>query len=68
MECDLIARVVKDGRIISLLYEPAAMSFIPDDGSNPLSDAELRALAANSGREVTYTAAPPGSGTRLTSF
>jgi DNA-binding beta-propeller fold protein YncE len=68
MECDLIARLVKDGRVMSLLYDPASTSFIPDDGSNALSDNELRALAATSGREVTYTAAPPGSGTRLTSF
>src|SRR5262249_14447380 len=66
MECDLVARVVKDGRVMTLLYDPVAMNFIPDDSSNPLSDGELRAIALTPGREVTYTAAPPGSGARLT--
>jgi DNA-binding beta-propeller fold protein YncE len=66
MECDLVARVVKDGRVMSLLYDPAAMNFIPDDSSSPVSDSELRALALTPGREVTYTAAPPGSGSRFT--
>src|SRR5262249_14318710 len=59
MECDLVARVVKNGRTMTLLYDSAAANFVPDNGSNPISDAELRALAANAGQEVTYTAATP---------
>ncbi len=66
MECDLVARIVKGGRVMTLLYDPAAKNFTPDDGSSPLSDSALRALAAVPGQEVTYTAATPGSGLRLT--
>src|SRR5207253_9914225 len=33
MECDLAARVVQNGRVMSFLYDPAARNFIPDDGS-----------------------------------
>jgi DNA-binding beta-propeller fold protein YncE len=64
-ECDLVAHVVQNGRIMGLLYDPASGSFIPDDGTAPLSDAALRALAATPGQEVTYTAATPGSGARI---
>jgi hypothetical protein len=64
-ECDLVAQVVRQGRIMGYLYNPAASNFIPDDGSAPLSDASLRALAATPGQEVTYTAATPGSGARI---
>jgi hypothetical protein len=51
---------------MTLLYDPATGNFNPDDGSAPLSDGALRALAATAGQEVTYTAATPGSGLRLT--
>ena len=64
-ECDLVAHVVQNGRIMGYLYDPVANSFIPDDESARLSDASLRALAATQGQEVTYTAATPGSGSRL---
>jgi hypothetical protein len=64
-ECDLVARVVKNGRIMGFLYDPLAGNFIPDDGSAPVSDAALRALAATVGQEITYTAATPGSGARV---
>jgi uncharacterized membrane protein YkgB len=60
MECDLVARVVANGRLMSFLYDPSAKNFLPDDGSAPLTDSALRALASNAGQEVTYTAAPPG--------
>jgi DNA-binding beta-propeller fold protein YncE len=65
MECDLVVKVVQNGRIMGFLYDPVAKSFIPDDGSSPVSDGALRALAATPGQEVTYTAATPGSGSRL---
>ncbi|MBZ5624203.1 MAG: hypothetical protein LAQ69_36720 [Acidobacteriia bacterium] len=65
MECDLVAQVVQNGRIVGYLYDPAAKNFIPDDGSSPVSDAALRVLAATPGQEVTYTATTPGSGSRI---
>jgi hypothetical protein len=64
-ECDLVAQVVQNGRMMGYLYDPVANNFIPDDDSARLSDASLRALAATPGQEVTYTAATPGSGARL---
>jgi hypothetical protein len=64
-ECDLVANVVRNGRIMGFLYDTVANNFIPDDESARLSDASLRALAATPGQEVTYTAATPGSGARL---
>ena len=64
-ECDLVAHVVQNGRIMGYLYDPVANSFIPDDESARLSDSSLRALAATQGQEVTYTAATPGSGARI---
>jgi DNA-binding beta-propeller fold protein YncE len=66
-ECDLVAQVVQNGRIVAYLYDPAAGNFLPDDGSARLSDAALRAFAATPGQEVTYTAVPPGSGPRIAS-
>jgi DNA-binding beta-propeller fold protein YncE len=65
MECDLVAKVVQNGRVMGYLYDPAAGNFIPDDGSARVSDAALRALAGTAGQEVTYTATTPGSGMRI---
>src|SRR5579883_399496 len=65
MECDLVAQVVQNGRVMSYLYDPAANNFMPDDGSARVSDEALRSLAATPGQEVTYTAATPGSGARI---
>jgi hypothetical protein len=64
-ECDLVAQVVQNGRVMGLLYDPVHAEFTPDDGSAPLSDAALRGFAATLGQEVTYTAATPGSGARI---
>ncbi len=64
-ECDLVAHVVRNGRIQSYLYDPAAGNFVPGDGAVRLSDAGLRGLAAVPGQEVTYTAETPGSGRRI---
>jgi hypothetical protein len=64
-ECDLVAQVVRSGRIMGFLYDPVANNFIPDDGSAALSDAAVRAFATTPGQEVTYTAATPGSGARI---
>jgi DNA-binding beta-propeller fold protein YncE/mono/diheme cytochrome c family protein len=60
-ECDL---VVKSGAR-GWAYDPANRLFVPDASAEPpLEDAVLRALAA-AGQELTYTCAPPGSGTRI---
>jgi hypothetical protein len=64
-ECDLVVQVVRGGRVMGFLYDPAGNNFIPDDGSAPFSDAAIRAFAATPGQEVTYTAATPGSGQRI---
>jgi len=64
-ECDLVAQVVRNGRIMGYLYDPAANNFVPDDGSARLSDSSLRSLATTAGQEITYTAATPGSGARI---
>ena len=68
MECDLVARTVQNGRVRNFLYDPAAHRFVPNDGTDPLSSDALRALASIPGQEVTYTAATPGSGTRMLSL
>ena len=65
MECDVVAQVVRNGRVMGYLYDPATGNFIPDDGSAAISDGALRALAATPGQEITYTAATPGSGPRI---
>ncbi|MEW6271507.1 MAG: hypothetical protein AB1689_19670, partial [Thermodesulfobacteriota bacterium] len=44
----------------------AAGTFKSDKAAEPqLADAALRALASTAGQELTYTCAPPGSGTRM---
>ncbi len=64
-ECDLVAQVALGGRVKGFLYDPAAGNFIPDDGGARVSDSALRALSTTPGQEVTYTCAPPGSGSRI---
>jgi YVTN family beta-propeller protein len=64
-ECDLVAKVAFGGRVHGYFYEVASGTWDPDDGSPNLADATLRAMAATSGQEVTYTAVPPGSGRRI---
>jgi len=64
-ECDLVAKVAFGGRVHGYLYEVASGTWDPDDGSPNIADSTLRAMAATSGQEVTYTAVPPGSGRRI---
>lgn len=63
-ECDLVARMVESGALRGYLFDPVAGNFAGADGTRR-SDAELRALAAVEGQEVTYTWVPPGSGKRV---
>jgi DNA-binding beta-propeller fold protein YncE len=64
-ECDVVATLVRNGRNVTLLYDPTRRLFISSDGAAPLSDSDLRTLAQTAGQEVTYTAATPGSGIRI---
>jgi YVTN family beta-propeller protein len=64
-ECDLVVKVVQNGRVKGFLFDPANNNFVPDDGGARLSDAAIRALAGGAGQEVTFTAVPPGSGGRI---
>jgi hypothetical protein len=64
-ECDLIAKLDDGGSPRGYLYDASANRFDPDDGGASITDAALRALAAAPNQEVTYTAAPPGSGQRM---
>ncbi len=64
-ECDLIVKGTVAGEQRGwLLIDPN--SFMSDKAAEaPISDGGLRAQAATPGQELTYTCAPPGSGTRM---
>ncbi len=64
-ECDLVAKVVRNGAMTGYLFDPNSGNFFASDGTTSLSDAALRALATTPGQEVTYTCVPPGSGSRV---
>ena len=64
-EIDLVARVAQGGAMKGFVFNPANSTFVPSDGGTALSDAQIRALAGTAGQEVTFTAVPPGSGTRI---
>ena len=64
-ECELIAKTLDGGTEIGFFYTGAG-KFTRDRVSQPkITDAALRAMAAGSKHEVTYTCVPPGSGRRL---
>jgi len=62
-ECDLTVKGIVAGKAKGWTF--SGSSFVPDDGGASLSDSQLRALAATAGQPLTYTCAPPGSGTRV---
>ncbi len=66
-ECDVVAQVVRNGRITGYLYDPQTNNFsaITERGRITASDADLRSMAQTPGQEVTYTADTPGSGARI---
>jgi hypothetical protein len=64
MECDLVARVVRNRHTATYLYDPVAGNFMASDGTR-ITDSAMRAWAATVGQEITYTASTPGSGMRL---
>ena len=65
-ECDLVAKAVVGGDARGYLMNGVTGSFQSDRVAEaPLSDPQLRALAATAGQELTYTCAAPGEGVRL---
>src|SRR5207253_2721012 len=63
---NLVVKGVRAGQARGWLYQPASGQFQSDRASEPLlSEASLRAQAGTVGQELTYTAVPPGSGTRI---
>jgi hypothetical protein len=64
-ECELVAKAVVGGAPQGYLFNPASNTFVPAGGGTALSDAAMRALAQTAGQEVTFTAVPPGSGSRI---
>jgi hypothetical protein len=65
-ECELVAKVRLSDRERGFLFRTASGRVISDDSAwPPLRDLALRLLAAATGRELTYTCAPTGSGRRM---
>ncbi|RKG67522.1 hypothetical protein D7W79_35270 [Corallococcus exercitus] len=64
-EADLVAKAAIGTRVKGFLFDRAAGTWKPDDGTANITTAALRALANTLGQEVTFTAVPPGSGTRI---
>ena len=65
-ECDLVVKGNAGGIARGYLLDPATATFRSDRAAEPpLDSAALRALAAAPGQELTFTAVPPGNGTRI---
>ncbi|QSQ25255.1 hypothetical protein JY651_10125 [Pyxidicoccus parkwayensis] len=64
-EADLVASAAVANRVKGFLFDRVAGTWKPDDGGANITTAALRALANTAGQEVTFTAVPPGSGTRI---
>ena len=66
MECDLIAQGVIANVERSWLLNTATSQFDPDySADSSLTDIQLRGLVTGDTDRLTYTCAPPGSGTRM---
>jgi len=64
-ECDVVAKARVAGVARGWVYVGGG-TFVSDRASElPIADADLRALAATSGQEMTFTAVTPGSGGRI---
>ncbi len=64
-ECDLVVKGTLAGEDRGWLYNPTSALFNSDRASESgLTDAQLRAVAATPGQDLTYTCVPPGTGTR----
>jgi hypothetical protein len=65
-ECDLVVKGTLSGEARGWFYRPALDNFQSDRAAEaPLTDAQLRMVAATPGQALTYTCVPPGSGERI---
>ncbi len=64
-ECDLVVKGTIAGEPRGAVLNSGGTFTMDKAGEAALSDAALRAFAATPGQELTYTCAPPGSGTRM---
>jgi DNA-binding beta-propeller fold protein YncE len=64
-ECDLVVKGSIAGETRGGLLLPSGSFQLDREHEPPIADADLRALALTPGQELTYTCAPPGSGTRI---
>jgi hypothetical protein len=64
-ECDLIAKARIADDEVGFLYVGSGQFARDRQQQPPITAAQLRALATNHGRPVTYTCVPPGSGERI---
>jgi cysteine-rich repeat protein len=65
-ECDVIVKTVEGGVEKGYARQTGGL-YLPDDNGGLISEVTLRAKAnpAGSAQTITYTAVPPGSGTRM---
>ncbi|HWZ46276.1 MAG TPA: hypothetical protein VNW97_22580 [Candidatus Saccharimonadales bacterium] len=63
-ECELVAKVNLAGVAKGFVFDSSTGNFLASDGS-AVTDTAVRAFAATAGQEVTFTAVPPGSGSRI---
>ncbi|WP_437288403.1 hypothetical protein [Sorangium sp. So ce406] len=64
-ECDLVAKSHLGSRELGFLYTGGGHFAVDRMAIPPVSDALLRQAAVTTGRALTYTCAPPGSGYRV---
>src|SRR5262249_34875428 len=64
-ECDLIAKGFVEGEERGFVYDPVSHRFDSDRAGETYTDSALRALVDTAAESLTYTCAPPGSGTRM---
>jgi hypothetical protein len=64
-ECDLIAKTEGFDVEVGFVYVGSGLFASDRRALPPINDAALRLLATHSGRPVTYTCVPPGSGERI---
>jgi DNA-binding beta-propeller fold protein YncE len=64
-DCDLVAKARIDDDETGFLYVGSGLFARHRRGLPSITDAALRSLAKDSGRPVTYTCVPPGSGERI---
>jgi YVTN family beta-propeller protein len=64
-ECDLVAKTLVGANEVGYLYIGAGMFITSRSSDAPVSDIDLRQKTIVTGRDLTYTCAPPGSGVRI---